>query len=57
LVSGYEGMVKAKEGMPAPRRSQLLDQAGQRIVFLYETWGKPGQASEWQSRLKENGAR
>ncbi len=51
LVSGYEGMIERQAAIPAPERPEL-DQARERIVQLYQDWGKPEKAAEWRVRLK-----
>jgi tetratricopeptide (TPR) repeat protein len=51
LVSGREGMVQRAAAVPADRLS-LVVQAGQRIVQLYESWGKLEKAAEWRQKLQ-----
>jgi hypothetical protein len=51
LVSGYEGMRQRQATIPSGDRS-ALDEAGQGIVKLYQNWGKPEKAAEWQQRLQ-----
>jgi tetratricopeptide (TPR) repeat protein len=51
LVSGREGMLQRAATVPAVRLS-LVVQAGQRIVQLYESWGKPEQAADWRQKLQ-----
>jgi hypothetical protein len=50
LLSGYELMVRQNDRSLAVRR-YCLEQAGQWIVQLYQKWGKPEKAIEWQERL------
>jgi len=45
LLSGYEGLTKA-EGTPAKRVAEALD----RIVELYDKWGKADQAEVWRKK-------
>jgi len=47
LLSGYEGMEQRVDAIPAASRFRL-EQAGKRIVELYQNWGKPEKASEWR---------
>jgi tetratricopeptide (TPR) repeat protein len=54
LRQGYDGLVQRQASMPpilnAPRRvTESLD----RLVQLYEAWGKPAQAAEWKKNLNE----
>jgi hypothetical protein len=50
IVSGYEGL-KARAGkIPATGRPRLAE-AAERVVRLYEAWGKPEQAAAWKARL------
>jgi tetratricopeptide (TPR) repeat protein len=53
LVSGREGIVQRAAAIPADRLS-LVAQAGQRIVQLYESWGKLEKTAEWRQRLQAN---
>ncbi len=50
LISGYEGMLQRQSTIPAFDQKELK-QAGQRIVQLYQTWGKPNKAAEWRAKL------
>jgi len=50
ILAGYEG-IKAREAkIPAPGKPRLNETA-ERIVQLYEAWGKKDKAREWQKRL------
>jgi len=51
LLSGYEGLIQRESKIPWPLRS-VLEQAGDRIVQLYQDWNKPGKAAEWRVRLR-----
>jgi serine/threonine-protein kinase len=48
LLEGYEEMKKLG---PAIAVDANLPEAGQRIVRLYEAWGKPEKAAEWRQKL------
>jgi hypothetical protein len=51
LISGYEGMKRHESSIPAadkPRVTKALD----RVVKLYELWGKGDKASQWRERLE-----
>jgi hypothetical protein len=57
LRSGYEGLkerVRATE--PEPRsvsalRVARLARAGERLVELYDAWGRPDEAAAWRARV------
>jgi serine/threonine protein kinase len=47
LVSGYQGLKSREEAIPAvdrPRLARALD----RLITLYEAWGKDDQAARWR---------
>jgi tetratricopeptide (TPR) repeat protein len=51
VVAGYEG-IKAREAkIRASTKSLILPEAAERVVRLYEAWGKPDQARSWAERL------
>jgi eukaryotic-like serine/threonine-protein kinase len=51
LIQGFEGL-KAREGqMPPLYARHRVIEAGQRIVRLYEVWGKAEKAAEWRTKL------
>ncbi len=50
LVSSYEGMVQ--RAATAPEIRPALEAAGQRIVQLYQNWGRPDKAAEWTQKLR-----
>ena len=50
-VSGYQGMVHRKATIPFEDRL-VLTQCEERIVQLYESWGKPEKAAEWREKLQ-----
>ena len=50
VVAGYVGM-KAREGRIAmPDRSRFRE-AVERVVHLYEGWGRPEEAAAWKVKL------
>lgn len=60
LLQGYEGLKQCAAKIPkeeAPRLTEALE----RLVNLYDAWGKPDQAAEWRKKLeaqkKESGVR
>jgi serine/threonine protein kinase/tetratricopeptide (TPR) repeat protein len=54
LLSGREGMVQraASAASVSASNMRLIASAGQRIVELYESWGKPEKAAEWRQKLQ-----
>ena len=50
IVPGYEGMKSRKAKIPAVGKPRLAE-AAERVVRLYEGWGKPGQADAWKRKL------
>jgi hypothetical protein len=49
LLAGYDGMLqRAKEMRPG---NNSLTDAGQRLVRLYEAWGKPELAADWRAKV------
>jgi tetratricopeptide (TPR) repeat protein len=51
LLSGFQGLSNREAAIPAPNRV-VLEHARERIVQLYEAWGKPEQAADWRNRLR-----
>jgi hypothetical protein len=51
LLSGFQGLSTREATIPAPNRV-VLEQAVERIVQLYEAWGKPELAADWRNRLR-----
>jgi tetratricopeptide (TPR) repeat protein/tRNA A-37 threonylcarbamoyl transferase component Bud32 len=49
LLAGHEGMLRRANEM-RPGNNSLTD-AGQRVVHLYEAWGKPEKVAEWRAKL------
>jgi tetratricopeptide (TPR) repeat protein len=50
LLSGYEGM-KQREAKIPPDGKIRLKEALDRLVQLYDAWGKPEKATEWRKKL------
>jgi tetratricopeptide (TPR) repeat protein len=50
LKEGYEGMYKRADKIPALLKHHLTE-AGERVVRLYDDWGKPKEAAEWRAKL------
>jgi tetratricopeptide (TPR) repeat protein len=51
LVSGYQGLLQRRATIPFEDRP-VSAQAGERIVQLYERWGKAEKAAEWREKLQ-----
>jgi hypothetical protein len=50
LLSGYEGLKARAAKIPSASRPRL-DEAGTRLLQLYESWGKPEKVAEWREKL------
>ena len=50
IVAGYEGM-KAREAKIPPPGKPGFTEAAQRVVRLYQAWGKKEKAAEWRAKL------
>ena len=50
ILAGYEGLKAREENIPAPGKPRLAA-AAERVVRLYEAWGKPEKATEQKARL------
>jgi eukaryotic-like serine/threonine-protein kinase len=50
IVSGYEGL-KAREETIRPEARPRLAETAERVVRLYEQWGRPDKAAAWKARL------
>jgi hypothetical protein len=48
----YEGMKVREEKVPASRRQRDMPGAVERLVQLYNAWGKPEQAADWRKELE-----
>ena len=51
LLSGYEGLLQRKATIPAYNRI-TIEEAGERIVQLYQHWNKPENAVAWREKLQ-----
>jgi serine/threonine protein kinase/tetratricopeptide (TPR) repeat protein len=56
LLQGYEGMKERKGQITNSVEFRLTD-ALERLVQLYDSWGKPDKAAEWRKRLAAEKAR
>jgi non-specific serine/threonine protein kinase/serine/threonine-protein kinase len=50
LIGGYKGLKQRAAEIPAPLQRHLTE-AGERVVRLYDEWGKPEKAAEWRAKL------
>jgi serine/threonine protein kinase len=50
LLKGYEGMKAREETIPPLSRDRLTE-ALERLLQLYEGWGKPDEAGKWRKEL------
>ena len=50
LLDGYSGMKDREEQIPPAAQTRLAE-ALERLVQLYDAWGKPDQAAEWRKEL------
>jgi tetratricopeptide (TPR) repeat protein len=50
VVPGYEGMKARDARIWVPDRHRL-GEAAERVIRLYEAWGRAGQAAEWKRKL------
>jgi eukaryotic-like serine/threonine-protein kinase len=49
LIEGYQGMLARKDSMSVPDQYNL-ELARKWLVKLYQDWGKPDQAAEWEKK-------
>jgi serine/threonine protein kinase len=50
VLQGYEGMKARAAKIPAQAKPRLAE-AAERVVRLYEAWGKPSHAAAWKDKL------
>jgi serine/threonine protein kinase len=51
LIQGYEGMKTRAAEIPVQSKDRLA-RAGERIIQLYDAWGKQDEADAWRKRLE-----
>jgi hypothetical protein len=49
LVQGYAGLKQRQDQIPSQNKARLTE-ALERLVHLYDGWGKKDQADEWRKR-------
>src|SRR5207302_1945190 len=52
ILAGYEGMKAREAKVPAPEKPRLK-QAAERVVQLYDDWGKKEKSEEWRKKMTE----
>jgi hypothetical protein len=52
LLQGYEGMQQREAQIP-PLGKRRLREAIERLVQLYDDWGRPEKSAEWRKKLAE----
>jgi hypothetical protein len=54
LLQGHQGLEQRQASMPPYLNpTRRVRESLERVVQLYEAWGKPTQASEWKKKLAE----
>jgi hypothetical protein len=51
LLEGYEGLKQREAKLPADRKV-VLTEALERLVQLYDAWGKKDEAAKWRKELE-----
>jgi non-specific serine/threonine protein kinase/serine/threonine-protein kinase len=51
LLSGYEGLHRQESTVPFSRRVEVKH-AAERIVQLYEAWGRTDKAADWRKKVQ-----
>ena len=54
LLEALDGLKARREENSPTYAGHRIAAAGQRVVRLYEAWGKPEKAAEWRARLAES---
>jgi tetratricopeptide (TPR) repeat protein len=52
LLAGYKGMKQREDRIPEKDKSRLTESL-ERLVQLYDAWGKKDKADEWRKKLQE----
>ena len=52
LLGGYEGMKQRAAEIPLPGKDRVIE-ALERLVQLYDAWGKKDQADLWRTKLED----
>jgi tetratricopeptide (TPR) repeat protein len=51
LLAGYAGLLQRQNAIPADTRP-VVEEARERIVHLYQDWGKPEKAAAWREKVQ-----
>src|SRR5262249_8370658 len=51
LLAHYAALERRSEETPSPSIRTQLTESAQRLVRLYDAWGKPDEAEKWRGRL------
>jgi len=54
LIQGYDGLKKYMVNIPPADRDKRLSAAVDRLIKLYDSWGKPDEAAKWRKELKSH---
>jgi hypothetical protein len=54
LIQAYEGIQMHKDQLSPLYARFRIAEAGQRVVGLYEAWGRAEKAAEWRSKLRSS---
>jgi hypothetical protein len=52
LLRGYEGLVQRQDQIPPPVKQVRLTEALERLVRLYDGWGRKESADQWRTKLE-----
>ncbi len=50
MLLGYEEMKASEKSIPPPGKPRLTE-AAERVIKLYEVWGKKDKAAKWLAKL------
>jgi hypothetical protein len=53
LLDAYKALAERRDQILPRGRETILREAAERLVQLYEAWGKPDQAEAWRKTLGE----
>ena len=53
LLVGQQGLIACREAIPARNRDRILRESIDRLIRLYDSWGRPDRAEDWRMRMAE----
>jgi hypothetical protein len=53
LIGGFQGLKQREDKLPVAFRRPVFVTAIERIVKLYDEWGKSDEAAKWRKALDE----